>query len=165
MRAKEGAGIFSLKHESSIFKSFIQPYMWFWKCQARSPWDKQFRAYPVPSWRNHIQGCMTDLNMLLSCFREKMSAVCLLFFLLCFSLSSLDRRSISCLPVLYLQRTGCPNGPGTWYMVSDRLVLLKSPVHLIMSTCLSYRSSQRPLYTRFYFFWACLRDYRVRLQI
>ena len=25
-------------------------------------------------WRNHIQGWMTDLNMLLSCFREKMSA-------------------------------------------------------------------------------------------
>ena len=38
------AGIFSLKHESSIFRSFIQPSMWFWKCQASSPWDKQYRA-------------------------------------------------------------------------------------------------------------------------
>ena len=26
------------------------------------------------SWRNHIQGWMTDLNMLLSCLRTKMSA-------------------------------------------------------------------------------------------
>ena len=38
------AGIFSLKHESSIFRSFIQPCMWFWKCQASSPWDKQYKA-------------------------------------------------------------------------------------------------------------------------
>ena len=30
-------------------------------------------APPVQSWRNHIQGWMTGLNMLLSCFREKMS--------------------------------------------------------------------------------------------
>ena len=39
------AGIFSLKHESSIFRSFLQPCnMWFWKCQASSPWDKQYRV-------------------------------------------------------------------------------------------------------------------------
>ena len=31
--------IFDLKHESSIFRSFIQPFMWFWKCQAGSSWD------------------------------------------------------------------------------------------------------------------------------
>ena len=37
-------GIFSLKHESSILRSFIQPCMRFWKCQASSPWDKQYRA-------------------------------------------------------------------------------------------------------------------------
>ena len=37
-------GIFSLKHEGSIFRSFIQPCMWFWKCQASSLWDKQYRA-------------------------------------------------------------------------------------------------------------------------
>ena len=37
-------GIFSLRHESSIFRSFIQPCMWFWKCQASSPWAKQYRA-------------------------------------------------------------------------------------------------------------------------
>ena len=37
-------GILSLKHESSIFTSFIQPCRWFWKCQASSPWDKQYRA-------------------------------------------------------------------------------------------------------------------------
>ena len=28
------AGIFSLKHESKIIRSFNQPCMWFWKCQA-----------------------------------------------------------------------------------------------------------------------------------
>ena len=28
------SGILSLKHESSIFRSFIQLCMWFWKCQA-----------------------------------------------------------------------------------------------------------------------------------
>ena len=42
---KEGgkeAGIFFLKHESSIFRSFIQPCMWFWKCQTSSPEAKQY---------------------------------------------------------------------------------------------------------------------------
>ena len=29
-----GSDIFSLKHESSIFRSFIQPCLWFCKCQA-----------------------------------------------------------------------------------------------------------------------------------
>ena len=38
------ADIFVLKHESSIFRSFILPCMWFWKCQTSSPWDKQYRA-------------------------------------------------------------------------------------------------------------------------
>ena len=37
-------GIFSLKHESSIFRSFIQTCMWFWKCQASSPQAKQYRV-------------------------------------------------------------------------------------------------------------------------
>ena len=36
--------IFVLKHESSIFRSFIQPCMWFWKCQASSPEAKQYRV-------------------------------------------------------------------------------------------------------------------------
>ena len=36
------ADIFVLKHESSIFRSFIQPCMWFWKCQASSPEAKQY---------------------------------------------------------------------------------------------------------------------------
>ena len=38
------SGIFSLKHESSIFRSFIQPCIWFWKCQASSPEAKQYRV-------------------------------------------------------------------------------------------------------------------------
>ena len=38
------AGIFSLKHESSTFRSFIQPCMLVKKCHASSPWDKQHRA-------------------------------------------------------------------------------------------------------------------------
>ena len=38
------AGILSLKNESSIFRSVIQHYMWFWKCQASSPETKQYRA-------------------------------------------------------------------------------------------------------------------------
>ena len=36
------SGIFSLKHESSIFRSVI--CMWFCKCQASSPCAKQYRA-------------------------------------------------------------------------------------------------------------------------
>ena len=36
--------IFDLKHESSIFRSFIQPCMWFWKCQTSSPEAKQYRV-------------------------------------------------------------------------------------------------------------------------
>ena len=32
------------EHESSIFRSFIQPCMWFWKCQASSPEAKQYRV-------------------------------------------------------------------------------------------------------------------------
>ena len=36
--------IFVLKHESSIFRSFIQPCMRFWKCRASSPEAKQYRA-------------------------------------------------------------------------------------------------------------------------
>ena len=36
--SRYGSGIFSLKHESSIFRSFIQPCKWFWKSQANSPW-------------------------------------------------------------------------------------------------------------------------------
>ena len=35
--------------------------------------DHLFRA--IPSWRNHIHGWMNDLNMVLSCFRTKMSAL------------------------------------------------------------------------------------------
>ena len=31
------------------------------------------QSLTCPSWRNHILGWMTDLNMPLSCFREKMS--------------------------------------------------------------------------------------------
>ena len=34
----------------------------------------------LTSWINHIQGWMTDLNMLLSCFREKMSELTHLTF-------------------------------------------------------------------------------------
>ena len=33
--------IFVLKHESSIFRSIVQLWMWFFKSQASSPWDKQ----------------------------------------------------------------------------------------------------------------------------
>ena len=91
------AGIISLKHESSIFRSFIQPCLWFWKCQTSYPWDKKYR---VPSWRNHIQG-LDDLNMLLSCFREKMSGEALAnrrqFIQGCFGGGTNVRPSISCI--------------------------------------------------------------------
>ena len=45
------AGIFSLKHESSILKDHSSNHvtMWFFKSQASYPWDKQYRAQPVPS--------------------------------------------------------------------------------------------------------------------
>ena len=36
--------IFVLKHESSIFRSFIQPCVWIWKSQASSPEAKQYRV-------------------------------------------------------------------------------------------------------------------------
>ena len=39
-----GADIFVLKHDSSIFRSFIQPCMWFWNCHVSSPEAKQYRA-------------------------------------------------------------------------------------------------------------------------
>ena len=56
--------ILSLKHESSIFRSFIQPWMWVQKCQASSPWAIMEKPHT---------GLDDYLNMLLSCFREKMS--------------------------------------------------------------------------------------------
>ena len=66
--------IFVLKHESSIFRSVIQPCMWFLHdgtgltlyCLASGELARHFQ--------NHVQGGMNDLNMLLSCFRTKMSA-------------------------------------------------------------------------------------------
>ena len=33
-RIARSAEVFVLKHESSIFRSFILPWVWFWKCQA-----------------------------------------------------------------------------------------------------------------------------------
>ena len=38
------ADIVDPDHESSIFRSFIQPCMWVWKCQASSPWATQHKA-------------------------------------------------------------------------------------------------------------------------
>ena len=35
------------EHESSIFRSYIHPCMWFWKCQASYQWDKQYTEAKV----------------------------------------------------------------------------------------------------------------------
>ena len=36
----------------------IQPFIWSSRSKASSPWAKQHRVKPVPSWRNHTQGWM-----------------------------------------------------------------------------------------------------------
>ena len=53
------ADIIFLKHACSIIRQSSNPVCGSWNCQASSPWAKQHRAEPVPSWRNHIQGWMT----------------------------------------------------------------------------------------------------------
>ena len=67
------ADIFVLKHESSIFRSFIQPCMWF--LHDGTGYTLYCLASAELAWhfQNHTQGWMNDLNMLLSCFRTKMS--------------------------------------------------------------------------------------------
>ena len=50
------AEVLTLRHESRIFGQWSNPVSGSRKSQASSPWSKQHRAPPVPSWRNHIQG-------------------------------------------------------------------------------------------------------------
>ena len=70
--AMSHADIFSLKHESSIFRSVIQPCMLF--LHDRKGQTVYCLASGELAWhfQHYIQGWMNDLNMLLSCFREKM---------------------------------------------------------------------------------------------
>ena len=72
-------GIFSLKHERSIFRSVIQPCMWF--LHDGTGWTLYCLASRELDWhfQHHIQGWVNDLNMLLSCFREKMPAQAAVF--------------------------------------------------------------------------------------
>ena len=65
--------IFSLKHESSIFRSVIRPCSRF--LHDGTGYALYCLSHGELAWhfQNHIQGWMSDLNMLLSCFREKMS--------------------------------------------------------------------------------------------
>ena len=69
--------IFVLKHESSIFRSFIQPGLVCGFSMMEQVMLCTVR--PAENWlgssMNHIQGWMNDLNMLLSCFRTKMSGL------------------------------------------------------------------------------------------
>ena len=65
------------EHESSIFRSFIQPCMWFLHDGTGQALCCLASGELAWHFQNHIQGWMNDLNMLLSCFRTKMSAQCL----------------------------------------------------------------------------------------
>ena len=49
----------ALKQKSRILGQWYNPVCGSRKSQASSPWVKQHRVLPVPSWRNHIQGWMT----------------------------------------------------------------------------------------------------------
>ena len=49
------ADILFLKHVSSIFRQSFNPVCGSQNTQASSLWAKHHRAYPVLSWRNHIQ--------------------------------------------------------------------------------------------------------------
>ena len=51
--------VLALKHESKILGQWSNPESCSRKSQASSPWAKQHRVSPVPSWRNHVQGWMT----------------------------------------------------------------------------------------------------------
>ena len=55
MDGGQRAELLALKHQSRILGQGLSGSR---KSQASSPWFKQHRAYPVPSWRNHIQGWM-----------------------------------------------------------------------------------------------------------
>ena len=50
--------VLALNHESRILGQWSNPESGSRKSQASYPWAKQNRVYPVPSWRNHIQGWM-----------------------------------------------------------------------------------------------------------
>ena len=52
------AEVLALKQKSRILRHSSNPVCGSRKSQASSPWAKQHRAYPVLSWRNHIQGWM-----------------------------------------------------------------------------------------------------------
>ena len=51
--------ILFLKYACSILRQSSEPVCGLWKSQDSSLWAKQHRAWPVPSWRNHIQGWVT----------------------------------------------------------------------------------------------------------
>ena len=63
------------EHESSIFRSFIQPCMWF--LHDGTGYTLYCLASVELAWhfQNHIQGWLNDLNMLLSCSGTTMSVV------------------------------------------------------------------------------------------
>ena len=67
--------IFVLKHESSIFRSFIQPCMWF--LHDGTGQTLCCLAHEILAWhfQNNTQGRLNDLNMLPSCFWTKTSAL------------------------------------------------------------------------------------------
>ena len=68
--------VLSLKLESRILRQSFNPVCSSWKCQASSPYAKQHRGYPVPSWRleKPKTGYNYCLRILLSCFRNRTSA-------------------------------------------------------------------------------------------
>ena len=51
--------VLAIKHESRILGQWLNPVSGPRNSQASSPCPKQHGAYPVPSWRNHIQGWMS----------------------------------------------------------------------------------------------------------
>ena len=56
---------FLLKHESEsrILGQWSNPVSGSSKSQASSQCAKQYRIYPVPSWRNHIQGRRVHMSI------------------------------------------------------------------------------------------------------
>ena len=56
--ARRTAEVLALNHESRILGQWSNPVSGSRRSQASSPWAKQHRPQPVPSWRNHIQGWM-----------------------------------------------------------------------------------------------------------
>ena len=66
------ADIFFLKHKSSIFRSVIQPRMWFLHDGTGQTLYCVTHGELAWHFQNHMQGWMKYLNMLLSCLREKM---------------------------------------------------------------------------------------------